>query len=433
MFVYRNKDLPKDPYYPSDFRKLGYFINDNDQIRKISDPEATFQYRINRNDRFNVKQREALNDCIRKVIIDRLRDAGMEAMRLPLREKADGKIIQSHPDEAHVPIMVSDNFGTTSRIIVMFGEPIQDFGVWAYRIISNEQINKGCAVDFARAILGEKDNRTDNALVLANTGQLLWNCASARAVTSVTWASLPRPAGNWGPPAMSWRTKIPGNEGWREHIQHIFNKVLRPCLHEKTRIDIIGISEGGLGAIEYLEANWESWRLYISGICLGDPLQSTTNDVDMSTLTDPKSFTAFLSARCRGYVLSSDELGTRHSDYRIYGCNCYSSGEDCYTECILSRAWREMLHWLDKLSGDPAYEEQTVIIGKDLDEKTQEDLEKLNVSDGEDHECSAIPEDTHGKEKDCEDANKAAAGMSIEEPPVTTAKSQNSLEQITEQ
>lgn len=179
----------------------------------------------------------------------------MEAMRLPLREKADGKIIQSHPDEAHVPIMVSDNFGTTSRIIVMFGEPIQDFGVWAYRIISNEQINKGCAVDFARAILGEKDNRTDNALVLANTGQLLWNCASARAVTSVTWASLPRPAGNWGPPAMSWRTKIPGNEGWREHIQHIFNKVLRPCLHEKTRIDIIGISEGGLGAIEYLEAN----------------------------------------------------------------------------------------------------------------------------------------------------------------------------------
>lgn len=56
----------------------------------------------------------------------------MEAMRLPLREKADGKIIQSHPDEAHVLIMVSDNFGTTSRIIVMFGEPIQDFGVWAY-------------------------------------------------------------------------------------------------------------------------------------------------------------------------------------------------------------------------------------------------------------------------------------------------------------
>lgn len=38
-----------------------YFINDNDQIRQIANPEAEFQYKINRNDRFNVKQREAMN------------------------------------------------------------------------------------------------------------------------------------------------------------------------------------------------------------------------------------------------------------------------------------------------------------------------------------------------------------------------------------
>lgn len=43
-----------------------YFINDNDQIRKISDPEAVFQYKINRNERFNIKQREALNGKIRQ-------------------------------------------------------------------------------------------------------------------------------------------------------------------------------------------------------------------------------------------------------------------------------------------------------------------------------------------------------------------------------
>lgn len=189
------------------------------------------------------------------MINTRLHDAGLEDLRLPLREKADGQIVQSRPDEAHVPIMVSGNLRKASRIIVVFGEPVQDFGVWAYRLIGGDKINKGSAVDFARAVLGADDNKTGNALVLANTGQLLWNSLYSRAVTNVTWASLPRPAANWGPPAMSWRTKIPGNNDWREHIHHVFSKVLWPCTREGTRIDIIGMSEGGLGAIEYLETN----------------------------------------------------------------------------------------------------------------------------------------------------------------------------------
>lgn len=41
-----------------------YFINDNDQIRQIANPEAEYQYKINRNDRFNVKQREAMNGML---------------------------------------------------------------------------------------------------------------------------------------------------------------------------------------------------------------------------------------------------------------------------------------------------------------------------------------------------------------------------------
>lgn len=38
-----------------------YFINENDQIRQIANPEEDFKYRINRNERFNIKQREAMN------------------------------------------------------------------------------------------------------------------------------------------------------------------------------------------------------------------------------------------------------------------------------------------------------------------------------------------------------------------------------------
>lgn len=38
-----------------------YFINDNDQIKKISDPEQDFQFKINKNSRWNEAQREAMN------------------------------------------------------------------------------------------------------------------------------------------------------------------------------------------------------------------------------------------------------------------------------------------------------------------------------------------------------------------------------------
>lgn len=38
-----------------------YFINDDDQIRMIIDPEQRFLYKINANDRYNELQKEAMN------------------------------------------------------------------------------------------------------------------------------------------------------------------------------------------------------------------------------------------------------------------------------------------------------------------------------------------------------------------------------------
>ncbi|KAJ5103753.1 hypothetical protein N7532_004282 [Penicillium argentinense] len=392
MFVYRNKDLPEDPYFPADLAKLGYCITENDQLRSIKDHTAEFMYRINRNERYNIKNREATNDCIRAIISQRLQDAGLEYMRLPLHTVND-RIIESENNVAHVPIMVSPNLNTADRIFVVFGEPMQDLGVWAYRVIGHDTINKGSAVEFVNGVLGE-ENKTGNALVLANTGQLLWNWATSRAVTTATWDSLPRPSGNWGAAATSWRNKIPFNKDWREHIMHVFNNLLWPLVRGKqTRIDIIGISEGGLGAIQFLDTNWQVWRPFISGICLGNPLQEVNADIDMSTVTDPSSFPAFVSSRCRAYVLSDEKVGTRHSGYRQYGCNCYSAGEACHTECILPSAWRDMLKWLDVLYKDPSYAEKVVIIGDDLEKETLEAMQDLKVTnDEEEGEAKVFPE-----------------------------------------
>ncbi|CAL5870293.1 uncharacterized protein PFLUO_LOCUS4528 [Penicillium psychrofluorescens] len=386
MFVYQLCDLPADPVFPADLEKLGYFVTENDQIRMISNPEEAFLYKINRNERWNELQKEAMNECIRRIVLDRLHKLGLETWRLPL---------SASPREAHVPILVSNNLPTASRIIVIFGEPSQDLGIWAYRTVGADSINAGSAVGFARAALNK-----NTALVLANTGQLIWHCGSGRAVAQPTWLSLPRSSACAGQPTMSYRNKIPGNSDWPEHVNHVFDTVLAPrvwCNGTEPRIDVVGVSEGGLAAFQYLKANWVKWRTHISAMSLAEPLHSSY-DLEEDDLTDPASFAAFMSSRCRGYMLSDKPVGDRVAGYRDHGCNCYSSGEALNAECIMPMAWRHMLDWLDLTQADRNYAEQVMILASDVDDATREKLEELDVlEEAVDHalEAEAVLEEKH--------------------------------------
>ncbi|KAJ5574192.1 uncharacterized protein N7459_008619 [Penicillium hispanicum] len=388
MFVYRDRDLPPDPGFPSDLGKLGYTINDSDQIRQTANPKEGFKYKINRNDRYNIKNREAMNDCIRTIVLQRLQESGLQIMRLPVGRTAK---------EPHVPILVSEGIHHSSRIVAVFGEPIQDLGIWAYRSANTDGINIGSAVNFTKAVLGEGEQKTGSVLVVGNTGQLLWHCESSSAVTQQSWLAAPRPYGTWGQPTLTWRNKIPSNNDWSEHVECVFEHVIRPNLGPKTRVDVIGVSEGGRGAIQYLKKYWHIWQPYISGICLGDPLQTTYQDLDMGTLADPRSFTSFVSSRCRGYVLSEAPVGTHQSGYRTHGCNCYSSGEALNSECIIVRAWPDMLKWLDMLYKDPEYAEHVMIHADDMDEEMRKDLDDQVVSSDEEGDTEKSKKDDEAK------------------------------------
>lgn len=61
MFRRLSNSLPPDPTFPDDIEKLGYFINDHDQIRMITDPKSDFKYVISKNDRVNDNHKEAMN------------------------------------------------------------------------------------------------------------------------------------------------------------------------------------------------------------------------------------------------------------------------------------------------------------------------------------------------------------------------------------
>ncbi|OJJ78636.1 uncharacterized protein ASPGLDRAFT_182350 [Aspergillus glaucus CBS 516.65] len=377
MFVFRPKDLPPDPVYPADLKELGYFITDNDQIKKISDPEQGFQFKINRNSRWNDAQREAMNACIRTIVHSRLRDQGMTTLRLPLT---------ASPKEPHVPIFVSSNLSTAKRIIVVFGEPIQDIGIWAYRSVGMQGINAGSAVSLAQEILHpqKKDQQqapesnskpqrvtSDTALILANTGQLIWHCGGQHAITHASWMALPRRSAVDPPYTMTGRNSVPENANWQEHVESVFEEVLAArgrLVREDAEIDIIGISEGGLGAIRYLASDWSSWSSYINAICLATPLHFANIDLnpydndndneseaETNNNSNPNSFTSFLLARGRAYVVSPEPRGVPVPGIEEHGCNCFASGEELNIECVMGAAWKEMVQWFEKVHADPEY------------------------------------------------------------------------------
>ncbi|PLB45748.1 hypothetical protein P170DRAFT_500300 [Aspergillus steynii IBT 23096] len=376
MFVFRRDDLPADPEFPAQLDKLGYFINDKDRIRKISDPEQEFQFKINKNPRWNEVQRAAMNACIRDIVMSRLRALGLTTLKLPLFPG---------PTDPHVPILVSSNLSTASRIIVVLGEPVQDLGIWAYRSVGTDGIDFGSAVRFARAVLHPDsstatnkspshktgaNNHPDTALVLANTGQLIWHCGSQSAMTMQSWLALPRESAVDPPLTMTHRNTIRGNENWQAHVDCVFDEILAPgsrLVRDDVQVQVVGIADGGLGAIRYLASRWQEWHTRISSICLTNPLHFTHLElspdihtiIDCDSPTTPTSsvpsFASFIATRCRAYVLSQEPLGLPVPGASAHGCNCFSSGEALNVECIFPRACDAMLDWLDLTYREPGF------------------------------------------------------------------------------
>lgn len=244
-------------------------------------------------------------------------------------------------------------------------------------------------MEFAKAVLEKPGAENETALIIANPGQLTWYCQGQKAMTTKSFEAQPRTFACSEMPAQTWRNKIPGNTHYQEHINYVFENVLKPNLASKSRIDVLAVSEGGHATINYLRDNWEFWKKYLSGVCLADPYHTAAYDLDREKLTDKDSFTAFFSSRGRAYTLSSDPVGTMQPGYRDYGCNCYASGEELNSDSIAAKAWIDMLVWFDKLQEDPLYAENVTILADDMDENTLKKLEESVVEDEADRHVAS--------------------------------------------
>ena len=177
---------------------------------------------------------------------------GFETVRLPLGASAD---------EKHIPILVSKDIASKDRVIVLFGERHQEPGIFSWRVIGEEGINVGSAVDFASAAMfGPSPTPAHSApgIIVANPCQLLWYRGGGRAVSTDEWMNLRRASAVSEPFKIDdVKNQVPGNGNYEEHVQCVFEEVLPRLVRKEAKIDVVGIEYSGSTAVEYLASHCE--------------------------------------------------------------------------------------------------------------------------------------------------------------------------------
>jgi len=349
MFRRRPNTLPSDPVFEPKLDKLGFFVNERDQIRMIKNPEAKYTFGMNKNERVNHVYRQACNTAISKIVLDRLTHLGLETVRLPLG---------AGPDEKHIPILVSKDIASKDRVIVLFGERHQEPGIFSWRVIGEEGINVGSAVDFASAAMfGPSPTPAHSApgIIVANPCQLLWYRGGGRAVSTDEWMNLRRASAVSEPFKIDdVKNQVPGNGNYEEHVQCVFEEVLPRLVRKEAKIDVVGIEYSGSTAVEYLASHWDTWSSRVTGIALIAPQHKVQ---DLKAYGVSEEFLDFLSKRVRAYFVSPEKLETAITGREAFGCNCYASGESLYQENAIVRSWRSILDWFNRLYADPEFQE----------------------------------------------------------------------------
>ena len=306
--------------------------------------------------------------AIRNIVTKRLHLLHLETLRLPLGASETDK---------HVPILVSEDLATKDRVIVYFGERAYEPGLLAWRVIGEAGIKYGSMVEFIENLTAAP-NRNDQhqkaapGIIIANPCQLLWYRGGGRAVSDIEWQELPRPSGVHEAMRVD-RVKniIEGNEDYIQHVEYLFKHVLPSRLKSGAKLDIIGCECTGAAAVEYLSKNCEfamsyklldttnrrlgrEWSGRVNGISFLNPAHDIRDMIEQGASSD---FVDFISKRCRAYSISESKLETPVSGREVYGCNCYSSGEDSYSENVMVKCWGSVLDWFDVLNNNPDYEE----------------------------------------------------------------------------
>ena len=171
-------------------------------------------------------------------------------------------------NENHVPILTSANLSTAKRVIVYVGESAQDLGIFAYRLIGSDTIASGSAIQFVENVYSVAHD--DTAIVIANLGQLIWYRRGKQAMSQQTWHAIPRETAVSQPMRVdSVKNRIPKNRNLAEHVACVFEQVVDKMTNKDAKIQIIGLGDGALELVEFIQHDWPRWKGRVAAIAVG--------------------------------------------------------------------------------------------------------------------------------------------------------------------
>ncbi|KAF4124395.1 Arb2 domain [Geosmithia morbida] len=329
-----------------------YFINDDDELRSLEDPDQYFRHFFNRNMRVNMRRRFAIDSCLEKVIHERLSNLNLVKTPLPLDTPSTMK---------HVPVFIDADLPSRTRVVVIFGETSNMLGQLAGRVVTGEGgISQGSMVSVVEELRRQHsgpDDLSPPGILVANTGQLYWWPEGSRALTVGASSTLPLPSlvhAGWRFSAQA--NEVRGHETPQRHVQSVFDDALTRLLQPGARVDIVAIGDTCDYVERFLdaEASWAVWGARLGFMLLIDPI------CEAGRLSNV-AFKDFLSKRSRGYLRSTEPVdtplatpeGNPHLCIGALGMPCYSSAEPNYTECILVRSLPHILGYLGRNALDP--------------------------------------------------------------------------------
>ncbi|KAH9889200.1 Arb2 domain-containing protein [Xylariomycetidae sp. FL2044] len=356
MFWRKISGLPKDPEFPFDMKELGYFINEHDEIRSIEDHDKYFKFFINRNQRWNDRQRFSMNTIIRRVVVSRIEEQGLNKVKLPL-----GISDLSAPN---LDIFVSANIEKATRVVLIFGETVQEFCILAHRCVGGKGgINKGSMVSIVSALLKQHASTTDKSppgIILANLGELFWWPEGKRALTHSGFNSVPmKSSAHKGQLFDEEKNTIPGSRTPHEHVAYIFEKVVPHFVNTKAGLQILGVGDGGDTVEEYLDSApiWKQWEQRIK--CFAN-----VGGVYSVEAIKCEGLKTFLREKARNYtncekpagtVLSGPDGNPETATFTHQGCPVFSSGESQHTELELIACYDLVLDWFQEVGRTDNY------------------------------------------------------------------------------
>ncbi|KAK4219051.1 Arb2 domain-containing protein [Rhypophila decipiens] len=346
--------LPADPIFGSNLAEIGYFVNDEDEIRSLDDPDSYFNFFLTKNERWNERQRFCFNAAIGDILRGRLENEDMKKVMLPLGT--------TDPSQPHVEIRVSDDLPSKkSRVIIFLGDDFQEFGVLAHRVLGGRGgVNKGSVINLIKELKKQTSSATDSAspgIIIANPGENFWWPEGKRTITFHGSTAIPmKSAVHLGYRSNEKRNTVPENRDYKEHVQYILEKVVPALVADTAKIDIIAIGKVADMVQEYLDQEYPDDDVGWSELCPRmNSLTTIAGNFDQAAVQS-EGFKKFLTERAQAYVIGNGEAGSPvpldvTAGGNVHICPTFSAGEDTvFTETILVNALGPILAGIQNIS-----------------------------------------------------------------------------------